>query len=72
VGSGHAVSARYFREVEALAAEFGAVVEWDHRTHGKIRHPSGWQVAVSKSPSDDHAIDQVRRDCRRKARGVYR
>ena len=61
------------RDVEALAREHGCAVEEAPRGgHLVLRHPSGWSVFVSKSPSDWRALQNVRGDLRRKASGVWR
>lgn len=65
-------SRHWRRAIEELAEEFGATVEESRGDHLRIRHPSGWFLSVSKSPSDHRALANVRGDLRRKAAGVWR
>ncbi|HZJ67700.1 MAG TPA: hypothetical protein VFD36_29555 [Kofleriaceae bacterium] len=60
------------RQVAELVHEFGATFEVT-TGHIKIRHPSGWSLTASSSPSDcSRAIKNLRADLRRKAAGVWR
>ena len=65
-------SGTWRKDIETLADEFGCVLDTTSRRHWVVRHPSGWFVFVSRTPSDPRALQYVRSDCRRKASGVWR
>jgi len=65
-------SARWRRSVKLEADRFGCKVEQTNGNHLVVRHPSGWFVYASLSPSDARALRYLRADLRRKATGVWR
>lgn len=60
------------RALEQLATEFGCTLELTKGSHYVFKHPKGWQVYTSQSPSDRRAIQYVKADLRRKARGFWK
>lgn len=65
-------SAAWRRDVDRLAEEYGCTVERTEGNHLKLKHPSGWSVVCSSSPSDGRALRYLRSDLRRKAAGVWK
>lgn len=65
-------SGTWRKDVAALAKEYGCSFITDERRHWVLRHPSGWFVFVSRTPSDARALQYVRSDLRRKASGLWR
>lgn len=65
-------SAAWRREVDELAAEYGCTVERTDGNHLRLKHPSGWFVICSSSPSDPMALRYLRSDLRRKAAGIWK
>lgn len=43
---------RWERTLRALASEFGCSIEQTRSKHWCIRHPTGWRVIASGTPSD--------------------
>jgi len=60
------------REVEELAIEFGCVLDDTNGKHYALKHPNGWTVYVSRTPSDGRVKQYVKSDLRRKSTGVWR
>jgi len=60
---------KWQRTLRALAKEHGCTLSGGGERHFQLRHPSGWSVVASSSPSDHRALVSVRRDLVRKARG---
>lgn len=56
------------RTLRALAAEFGCELSVTGKSHMVFRHPSGWFVFCSGSPSDRRALVNTRGLLRRAAR----
>ena len=65
-------SAAWLRQVGELAEEYGCAVERTEGNHLRLKHPDGWFVFCSSSPSDKRALRYLRSDLRRKAAGVWR
>lgn len=56
------------RVVDRLAADHGCRVSETGGKHLRLRHPDGWTVIASASPSDERAVGNLRADLRRASR----
>lgn len=57
------------RDLFGLAEQFGCTVERTRSQHIRLRHPSGWFVITSFTPSCHRVFKNVRSSLRRKAAG---
>ena len=56
---------KYRREVDTIMSSFGFIF-LDDSKHLKYKHPTlGIVQTCSKSPSDNYALAQIKRQCRR-------
>lgn len=60
----------WHRKVVSLAARHGCTLGRTRGGHLVLRHPDGWRVVTSSTPSDDKAIRNVLADIRRYSRGA--
>lgn len=60
--------AAWRRLVDQLAAEYGCAVKMTGASHLRLKHPSGWIVITSQTPSDKRAVRNLVAELRRHAR----
>ncbi len=60
------------RAVREMAEKFGCTVEVTGGSHYMLKHPDGWRVYTSQSPSDFRALRYLKTDLKKKATGVWK